>query len=516
MRTVEDSVEMVRFSHKVLDDFRKNVGKYYPETGGLIGSTDDERVIDLCYFDRFSHNEAAVFKYDVETMSEVYRSWKAKGYKTNGIYHSHPLGATRPSYYDIATAKKHMDFFGHDYFYLPIFQTKKNGNYEMYFYIVKKDDEKKLAVNLEYILKAKKNGYECIDGRWNSDYGIDEIDRFNTSEAKRKKNTYVPKEEKRSTDEYFVKINGLFPKKVQDKVIVCVGTGGSRSFLENFARMGFRNFILIDGDVVSSSNIATQAVFISEMGKKKVDVIKDRILDINPDANVLAVDRYLDDDMSDNDFNKILRSFKGKMEKDYLILGCTDNFAAQSRSALLALKYKMPYMAAAMYKNGLAAEVIFVYPGVTPCCPRCLLRRRYELYEEGFVNDVDSSMCPIFATERMNACKGYVAIMMLMYGEDDDNPYSIMLDEVKDRNFVQIRLSPFVAESDLSIGLFDKAFSGAERYTFMDETIWVPQHPDSPKYGEKKCKLCKGIEDLRRMSGKLAKKDTRKMIMAEG
>ena len=298
---------------------------------------------------------------------------------------------------------------------------------------------------------------------------------------------------------YFAKVKGLYPEKVLDKVIVCIGTGGARSALENFARSGFRNFILMDRDIVSPSNVATQGVFVSEMGKKKVEVIRDRILDINPGATVKCIDRFLDNDMSDEEFKAYLDEFAGKAPTDYLILGCTDSFEAQKRSSILALKYGIPYLAAMMYKAGAAAELIFVYPGVTPSCPRCLLGSRFEKYENGFENDVDSSGCSIFATERMNALKGNIALMLLMYHEDSNNPLCSRLDEVKDRNFVQIRLDPHLKEN-LGIGLFDSALAGAERYTYMDETLWVPQKPDHPSNGYETCKLCGGtghLEELR-------------------
>ena len=309
--------------------------------------------------------------------------------------------------------------------------------------------------------------------------------------------------------DYFAKVSTLYPPKALNKVIVCIGTGGARSFLENMARGGFRNFVLMDADVVSPSNIATQGVFISEIGRKKVEVIRDRIIDINPDAQVICVDRFLDNNMSDEEFKSFLDVFPGMTATDYLILGCTDNFEAQKRSSLLALKYGMPYLAAMMYEGGAAAEIIFVYPGVTESCPRCLLRDRFEKYESGFVNDVDSSACPIFATERMNSLKGYIALMLLMYHEDPENPFCRMLDDVKNRNFVEIRLTPYLKDTKLGIGLFDRVFAGAARYVFFDESIWVPQHPDSEKYGEKPCKLCGGIGDLTALQTAFSNVDTR-------
>lgn len=482
----------IKFSTNVLDDFRKNVGKYRAETGGMIASSKDSRLIDECYFDVHSRNTSGTFYYDVESMSEVFREWKANGYETNGIYHSHPIGCIRPSYHDISTALLHLRFFELDYFYLPIFQNERRGFYTMYFYVVRQETDR-LNVNLEYVLKATEDGYVYAPfKKWNRDYSIKQLDAYRDGINRQTENV-VNKEAE--NNRYFTKVQTLYPDHVLDKVIICIGTGGARSALENFARCGFRNYILMDADIVSPSNVATQGVFISEMGKKKVEVIRRRIQDINSDARVVCVDRFLDDNMSDEEFKSYMDMFPGRKPTDYLILGCTDNFEAQKRSSVLALKYGTPYLAAMMYKAGAAAELIFVYPGVTESCPRCLLGSRFEKYENGFKNDVDSSACTIFATERMNALKGYIALMLLMYHEAPGNVFNDMLDSVKDRNFVQIRLNPNVKDI-LGIGIFDRVFTGAERYTFMDETVWIPQKPDHPSNGYETCKLCGGTGHL--------------------
>ena len=497
-----DQTEMIRFAVDVLNDFRANAGRLPVETGGLLGSTKDPNCIDLCHFDTHSENSPGTFYYDVESMSAVFRDWKAHGYITNGIYHSHPEGAIRPSYHDISTALLHLDFFRLDYFYMPILQPGRNGCYDMYFYVVRKQG-KYINVNLDYRVQANPDNYEFYtDKKWKKDFSIAELRDY------RAQIDGVPAK-KEEPKKYFRKVSGMFPEHVLDKVIVCIGTGGARSFLENLARCGFRNFILMDADTVSDTNIATQGVFISEIGRKKTNVIKNRILDINPGAQVVSVNRFLDDRMSDGEFRRYLSLFPGKRGTDYLLLGCTDNFAAQKRSALLAMKYGLPYMAAMMYAKGAAAEVIFTYPGVTPSCPRCLLRDRFEKYENGFVNEVTSEHCLIFATERMNALKGYIAVMLLMYGEEAGNPYSSMLERIKDRNFVEIRLDPDLMTSPLGIGLFDRVLGSAARYTFMDETLWIPQHPDNGMHGEEPCRLCGGSGDLRDLQYALASQDTR-------
>lgn len=528
----------VHISQGVLDNFRKNVGRYAPETGGLLGATNDETCVDICHFDRHSKNTPGTFYYDVPSMSEVFREWKARGYITNGIYHSHPRGCIRPSYHDISTALLHIRFFNLEYFYLPIFQSRKKGLFTMFFYIVKKQDDD-LVVTLDHVLKATEEGYELQSfTEWHETHSISELDSYRMTieqkQAKGHKPEAAPSASVNGTyktnskedipvnnntniaattvSDYFAKVKSLYPDHVLDKVIVCVGTGGARSFLENCARSGFRNFILMDKDVVGTTNIATQGVFISEMGKKKVEVIRERILDINPKARVVCVDSFLDDAMSDEEFKSYLDMFPHRRPTDYLILGCTDNFEAQKRSSMLALKYGNPYLAAMMYAGGAAAELIFTYPGVTESCPRCLLRDRFEKYEHGFQNDVDSSACPIFATERMNATKGYIVLMLLMYHEDPTSPFNDMLNKVANRNFVWIRLNPYLKETALGIELFDRLFAGTpERFTFMDETIWIPQHPDT----DPPCKMCGGTGDLREFSVKWADIDTRKIRLQD-
>ena len=490
------------FSSKVLGDFRRNVGRYPAETGGLLGSTGDKKRIDLCHFDTLSRNTSGSFYYDVESMTAVYRRWQEQGFTTNGIYHSHPIGAIRPSFHDISTALLHIRFFELPYFYMPILQSHPRGLYTMYLYIVRLVGNH-VHVHLSYVLKADADGsyYYLRFEPWRKIYPVSQLEDY-------RKQTQSA-EEKPEKPDHFAKVRTLYPEEVtKRKVITCVGTGGARSFLENLARCGFRNFILMDADTVSQSNIATQGVFVSEVGKKKVEALRRRILDINPEAKVLCADRFLDDEMTDEEFKSYLDRFPGRKGTDYLILGCTDNFQAQKRSAALAQKYGTTYLAAMLYKNGAAAELIFTYPGVTASCPRCLLRSRYELYESGYENDVTSDGCPIFATERMNALKGYVASMLLLYHQAPGSPFDILLDKVKDRNFIWIRLHPHIANT-LGIDLFDRVLEGAKDYTFMDETVWIPQHPDGKEWGEEPCKLCGGVGDLRKLYLKWA--DTRKL-----
>jgi len=77
-------------------------------------------------------------------------------------------------------------------------------------------------------------------------------------------------------------------QKLYKSRIAIFGIGGVGSYTaEALARSGVGNFILIDDDLVCETNINRQIhALVSTVGMPKVDAMKDRILQINPDANV--------------------------------------------------------------------------------------------------------------------------------------------------------------------------------------------------------------------------------------
>lgn len=77
-------------------------------------------------------------------------------------------------------------------------------------------------------------------------------------------------------------------EKLKSSKVAVFGIGGVGSYaVEALARAGAGNFVLIDNDVVSETNINRQLIALhSTVGKSKVEVAKERILDINPNAKV--------------------------------------------------------------------------------------------------------------------------------------------------------------------------------------------------------------------------------------
>lgn len=77
-------------------------------------------------------------------------------------------------------------------------------------------------------------------------------------------------------------------QKLKDSKVAIFGVGGVGSFVvEGLARAGIGNFILVDNDEVAITNLNRQIIATQKtIGKPKVEVAKERILEINPDANV--------------------------------------------------------------------------------------------------------------------------------------------------------------------------------------------------------------------------------------
>ncbi len=99
------------------------------------------------------------------------------------------------------------------------------------------------------------------------------------------------------------------------KCVAVLGCGGVGGYvIEALARTGIGTLILIDYDVIDESNINRQIIALgSTVGMKKVDAFYERIMDINPNCNVIKIDSFINEDNLDEIF---------KYEIDYFVDAC--------------------------------------------------------------------------------------------------------------------------------------------------------------------------------------------------
>lgn len=81
---------------------------------------------------------------------------------------------------------------------------------------------------------------------------------------------------------------------LKNSTVAVLGIGGVGSFsAEALARSGVGRLILVDKDNVDITNINRQAIaLLSTVGKPKADLMKERIKDINPDCEVIALKMF--------------------------------------------------------------------------------------------------------------------------------------------------------------------------------------------------------------------------------
>lgn len=100
--------------------------------------------------------------------------------------------------------------------------------------------------------------------------------------------------------------NASVEKLIKSKVCI-FGVGGVGGYVaEGLARCGVGTIDLVDKDIVSRSNINRQIIALEDtIGLYKVDVMKERILKINPQCNVTAYKLfYLPETENEIDFSK--------------------------------------------------------------------------------------------------------------------------------------------------------------------------------------------------------------------
>lgn len=77
-------------------------------------------------------------------------------------------------------------------------------------------------------------------------------------------------------------------EKLKNSKVAVFGIGGVGSFVvEGLARAGVGSFVLVDNDIVDITNVNRQIIATHKtLGRTKVEVAKERILEINPEAKV--------------------------------------------------------------------------------------------------------------------------------------------------------------------------------------------------------------------------------------
>lgn len=157
--------------------------------------------------------------------------------------------------------------------------------------------------------------------------------------------------------------------RLNDMKVAVFGVGGVGGYVcEALVRSGIGNFVLVDKDTVSESNINRQIIALhSTIGRAKVEVMKERMLDINPEVKVETREYFfLPENADEFDF----------YEYDYVV-DAVDTVTAKLEIIMRAKANNVPVISAMGAGNKLdptGFKVSDIY--ATNVCPLARVMRR--------------------------------------------------------------------------------------------------------------------------------------------
>lgn len=567
----QNSNHTFKISKAAYDSLLEFIGNYPAERGAMLGR-DKDGVIRHVAWDIAADCNCAEYNPSVELLNKVIKLWKEQGIEFCGFVHSHPHNYRQPSSADVHYSAEILGCFKKlDVLWIPIIQTiPTSGKFELLpFMAVPSKDRKTCKVfktnlaiddaqdqkstiikDLEEYLKqqetectdntdvdtpilyeqATKNGilkvecdFHCFctgdlygllathSTRFQGKLGF--IGTYNPT----RRISEVTQAKKQYEQHFQRQKEGHDLNLLMNTRLVIVGTGGAASFVLSAARMGFGEFVLVDPDVVSESNIATQMVNPEDIGQHKVDVLAKKIIAINPLSVVKVFQQKIEDIIDCNVEHAIKMPFRTTLDEDNanlivcppkqtILLGLTDNFEAQAMVHRIGLQYGISTICAQVYEQGVAGEITYTVPDVTPACHRCITSSRYHAYlKEDYSNQVTSHGSPIFVADAINANLGLILLSVAYHGSNHPQ-YGDIIKKRGNRNLIYMKFLPF-AKDVLGFDLVEHKLEQAgvqdkETFGMMLSGVSLPQTADKGQSKERPvCPDCGGLEDLTKCIG---------------
>lgn len=147
---------------------------------------------------------------------------------------------------------------------------------------------------------------------------------------------------------------------LKDRAVLCIGlgTGGAHVAIE-LAKSGVGHFILVDRDRLSVGNVVRHPGGISQVGRVKVNVTRDLILEKNPNAKVDV--HAVDVSFSNRDMIAVL-----VQQADLVVCG-TDNRQSKLLINELCVSANKPAAYGGAFRRAYGGQILRVRPKRSPC-----------------------------------------------------------------------------------------------------------------------------------------------------
>jgi len=137
-----------------------------------------------------------------------------------------------------------------------------------------------------------------------------------------------------------------------------LGTGGAHAVIE-LAKCGVGNFTLVDRDRLSAGNVVRHPGGISQVGRRKVNVVRDLILEKNPDARVTVVPAEVTFETQEQ--------MKKLISKADVVLCGTDNRPSKLLVNKLCVDAGVVAIYGGAFRRAYGGQVLRVRPRQSPC-----------------------------------------------------------------------------------------------------------------------------------------------------
>ena len=154
----------------------------------------------------------------------------------------------------------------------------------------------------------------------------------------------------------------LNPEQFSNITVTIVGLGsGGAPVCDHLTMNGIRNWNLFDMDTLDGVNLVKHPRLRKDIGRPKVEIQKEWILDRNPSAKVNA---FIEDVMNSSEFLVSIR-------QSDLVLSCPDKKSVREFVSDQCIQYKVPFVTASVFRTGIGGEIYGYIPYKTGCY-RCL------------------------------------------------------------------------------------------------------------------------------------------------
>ena len=161
----------------------------------------------------------------------------------------------------------------------------------------------------------------------------------------------------------FDRVRGIFESDVlRHSGVAILGLGSGGSFIaRELAKAGVGRFFILDHDRLEIANVSRHECGLSDVGRLKVNAMRERILDHNPGAEVHVSSERLTGES------------RGKVQAQIdetgvsLVIGATDNRESRLLTNRMCLTSKIPLILGGVYRRAYGGIVQRVIPDLTAC-----------------------------------------------------------------------------------------------------------------------------------------------------